>query len=178
MAGMRVCQMQNLPQLSEGQAEIGPLTWSKRIKLWMKRHLSASTKRQIKRAFVRLLHREPDMLNYPGEAISLSSNPTGLLLQPNDRVRVRSQAEIRATLDLWGELKNCRYMDSMWQYCGTQQRVLKPVERFVDERDYRMKKTSGMVLLENLMCQGTPDYGRCDRSCYYFWRVEWLEKVD
>jgi len=27
-------------------------------------------------------------------------------------------------------------------------------------------------------CQGTPDLGRCDRSCFYFWREEWLEKLD
>jgi hypothetical protein len=25
---------------------------------------------------------------------------------------------------------------------------------------------------------GTPDYGRCDRACFYFWREEWLEKLD
>jgi len=29
-----------------------------------------------------------------------------------------------------------------------------------------------------LHCQGTSDYGRCDRSCFYFWREEWLEKIN
>jgi hypothetical protein len=27
------------------------------------------------------------------------------------------------------------------------------------------------------MCQGTKDFGRCDRSCFFFWREEWLEKL-
>jgi hypothetical protein len=68
-------------------------------------------------------------------------------------------------------------MPDMWQYCETSQRVFKVVERFVDERDYRLKKGTGIILLEGLICEGTADYGRCDRSCFYFWRVEWLEKI-
>ena len=94
-----------------------------------------------------------------------------------DLVRVRSRVEIEATLDSWNELKGCAVMPDMWQYCDTTQRVFKVVERFVDERDYRLKKGTGIILLEGLICQGTIDYGRCDRSCFYFWRVEWLEKA-
>ncbi len=93
-------------------------------------------------------------------------------------VRVRSEEEIKASLSAWGELKGCLFMDAQRQYCGTTQRVLKPVERFVDERDYRVKKAKGVVLLEGIICGGTPDYGRCDRACFYFWREEWLEQVD
>jgi len=48
------------------------------------------------------------------------------------------------------------------------------VQRFLDERDYRVKKARGIVLLEGLTCEGTRDYGPCDRNCYYFWREEWL----
>ena len=54
----------------------------------------------------------------------------------------------------------------------------KPLARFVDERDLRVKKSSGIVLLEGVRCQGTADFGRCDRSCLLFWREEWLEKVN
>jgi hypothetical protein len=93
-------------------------------------------------------------------------------------VRVKSREEIQATLDRWNYLKGCGFMEEMWPYCGTTQRVLKPVERFLDERDYRVKKTRGIVLLEGLQCEGTMDYGRCDRSCYYFWREEWLDPVE
>ena len=64
------------------------------------------------------------------------------------------------------------------QYCGTTQRVLKPLERFVDERDLRVKTSRGIVLLDGVVCQGTADFGRCDRCCVMFWREEWLEKID
>lgn len=41
-----------------------------------------------------------------------------------------------------------------------------------------MKKTRGIVLLEGLMCQGIEGLGACDRSCLFFWREEWLEKIE
>jgi hypothetical protein len=66
----------------------------------------------------------------------------------------------------------------MWQYCGTTQKVLKPVKRFVDERDCRVKKVKGVYLLEGVNCQGFELYGECDRACFYFWREEWLEKLE
>lgn len=98
-------------------------------------------------------------------------------LQAGDWVRVRPAEEIRSTLDRWQELKGCAFLSEMWQYCGTTQRVLVRMERFLDERDYKVKKCNGIVLLEGLMCTGTPVFGRCDRRCHFFWREEWLEKI-
>lgn len=99
-------------------------------------------------------------------------------LKTGDVVRVRAKKEIQETLDRWNQLKGCGFMEEMWPYCGTTQKVLKRVERFLDERDYLIKKCKGIVLLENVICQGTKDFGPCDRSCFYFWREEWLEKVE
>jgi hypothetical protein len=99
-------------------------------------------------------------------------------LKAGDLVRVRPAGEIQATLNHWRQLKGCTFMPEMEQYCGTVQRVLKPMERFVDERDLRVKKCRGIILLEGLQCQGAADFGRCDRSCYFFWRQEWLEKIE
>jgi hypothetical protein len=99
-------------------------------------------------------------------------------LKAGDWVRVRPRAEIDATLNQWRQLRGCTFMPEMEQYCGTTQRVLKPLERFVDERDLRAKTSKGIVLLEGVICQGTADFGRCDRSCFLFWREEWLEKID
>ena len=104
-------------------------------------------------------------------------NPSLEYLQTGDRVRVRLQEEIESTLNNGHQLKGCTFMPEMAAYCGTEQRVLKAMRRFVDERDLRVKKSSGIVLLEGLMCQGTADFGSCDRSCFYFWREEWLEKI-
>ena len=98
-------------------------------------------------------------------------------LQAGDEVRVKSREEIQATFDRWNRLRGTSFMEEMWRYCGTRRRVLKRVDRFLDERDYRMKKCRGIVLLAGVICEGTKDFGRCDRSCFFFWREEWLEKI-
>ena len=94
-----------------------------------------------------------------------------------DVVRVRSRQEIEELLDYWKETRNCGFMDGMWDYCNTLQVVKKPVHRFVHERNYQVRKTWGVVILENVFCTGTNILGECDRSCYFFWREEWLEKA-
>jgi hypothetical protein len=99
-------------------------------------------------------------------------------MKAGDVVRVRAKKEIQETLDRWNQLQGCAFMEEMWPYCETTQKVLKRVERFLDERDYLVKKCKGIVLLENVSCQGTKDFGQCDRSCFYFWREEWLEKIE
>jgi len=98
------------------------------------------------------------------------------VLQPGNRVRVRSRDEIRQTLDNWNELARCGFMEEMWEFCDTEQVIFKRVDRFLDERDYRVKRVRGIYLLEGLICGGTVDFGPCDRSCFFFWREEWLEK--
>ena len=103
--------------------------------------------------------------------------PASAPLQPGDIVRIRSRQEIEATLRN-NALKGCAMMHGMWQYCGTCQRVFKRVEKFIDERDYLIKKAKGIVLLEGIHCAGTKSFGPCDRSCFFFWREEWLEKVE
>jgi len=109
-------------------------------------------------------------------APATSSTPTGL--KAGDLVRVRSRDEIETTLDDQKELKGCTFTSEMWAYCGTTQRVLKPMERFLDERDYRIKRCKGIVLLEGVICQGTVFPKGCDRACFFFWREEWLEKLE
>ena len=99
------------------------------------------------------------------------------LLQPGETVRVKTQEEIKETLNRWNQLKGCAFMEEMWPYCGTPQKVFKRVEKFLDERDYLVKRCKGIIILEGVLCEGTRDFGVCDRSCYFFWREEWLEKV-
>ena len=101
-----------------------------------------------------------------------------LTLKPGDIVRVMSRDKIRATLNHWNQLKGCSFMVEMESYCNTTQRVFKRVDQFLDERDYHVKTCHGIVLLEGVICEGTRDFGPCDRSCFFFWREEWLEEVD
>lgn len=112
------------------------------------------------------------------ETSALAAQSAVGVLRAGDLVRVGSREQIQATLDRWNYLKGTVFMEEMWQYCGTQQRVYKRVEKFLDERDYRVKRVRGMVFLEGNICQGTVDFGPCDRSCFFFWREEWLEKID
>ncbi len=91
---------------------------------------------------------------------------TPIGFNPGDQVLVRPKDQIRSTLNYWGELKGCSFLPEMEQYCGTTQRVLKPVKRFVDERDYRIKRVKGVYFLEGVNCQGFELYGICDRACF------------
>jgi hypothetical protein len=90
---------------------------------------------------------------------------------------VRALDEIKETLDPFGELKGCSFLEEMSKYCGTEQKVFRVMRLFMDERDYKMKKTRGIILLENIFCNGTAAFGQCDRSCFLFWREEWLQKI-
>ena len=115
------------------------------------------------------LEKEDDVKNH---SASLQQH-----LQAGDKVRVKSKEEILSLLDPWLEQKGCGFMEEMWIHCGTEQVVRKRVEKFLDEATLRMRTSQGIVILEGLMCEGTMDFGRCDRSCFYFWREEWLEKI-
>jgi hypothetical protein len=110
--------------------------------------------------------------------LTISTLNTENPLKAGDQVRVRSKDEIEATLNHSRRLRGCSFPPEMVKYCDTIQKVLKPIERFVDERDLRVHKTRGIVLLENIVCQGLENFGRCDRNCYFFWREEWLEKIE
>jgi hypothetical protein len=162
------CQLTTLPGLSEGVVPLHGISSRARVRLAVRRHLSVPARRALKRRLVRVLD-----ASSTGGATPAERPPTKF--QAGEQVRVRSRPEIEDTLDLFHQLKGCAFMNEMAPYCGTVQRVLKPVQRFVDERDYQVKSVRGMYLLEGLMCEGTPPFGSCDRGCLYFWREEWLE---
>lgn len=172
------CQVPCLQGIAQGQAAMPPQSLARRVKLMVRRHMSPQAERRFK-------SRTNDLINWAcritGKAERPSAGPVALApvrLQAGDSVRVRSKEEIDATLNHWRQLRGCTFMPEMAAYTGTTQRVLKPLERFVDERDLQVKTARGIVLLEGVTCQGTADFGRCDRSCVLFWREEWLEKID
>ena len=166
-----------LPQLAEGLAAVPPESLTRRLRLILRRSLDVQTIRTLKTNSNRFIDWFMERLARGGAPVA-KSGKQGTGLRAGDLVRVRSAEEIRATLNHWGSLKGCVFMpNEMSKYCDTTQRVLRRMERFVDERDYRVKKCNGIVLLEGLNCQGTTDFGRCDRNCFFFWREEWLEKI-
>jgi hypothetical protein len=178
LAGLRECQLPCLPRFAEGEAEVGPQPfvrgfkrkfagpWNHYVKIWLKR-------------FWRWFTSWSSLFVAADRAVTTPTvNSTTDHLKTGDWVLVRSRKEIEATLDRWKELKGCAFLEYMWQYCGTTQQVLQPMERFLDERDYKVKKVKGVVLLKDVLCHGTPVFGRCDRCCHLFWREEWLERVN
>lgn len=129
--------------------------------------------RMVKRRFNYLKHMmSSQKLN--NETIPVNSSP----LNAGDLLRVRSKEEIMKTLDAWNSLEGCVFTEEMWLYCGTTQRVFRRLNKFLDERDYLIKKCKNTVLLEGLFCSGTKDFGECDKSCFFFWKESWLEKLN
>jgi hypothetical protein len=175
-----VCQLlgviRSFPPAGKGEEK--DLSLMVRMKLVLKRRLSVRMQRRIKGVVSAVLDLFDRGRGRTKMVRALAEVPPPSRLEAGDLVRVRSREEIEATLDHWRSLKGCGFLGEMAIYYGTDQRVLKRVERFIDERDFRPKKTSGVVLLEGLTCSGTGTTGKCDRACFFFWREEWLEKLD
>ncbi len=172
------CQVPCLQRIAEGHAEMPPQSLARRLKLMIRRRMSPQVERRFKK-------RTNDLMNWLSRIRGRPELPavrpavsSATHLAAGDLVRVRPRAEIDAMLNHWRQLRGCTFMPEMTQYCGTTQRVLKRLERFVDERDLRVKTSKGIVLLDGVVCQGTADFGPCDRCCALFWREEWLEKID
>jgi len=165
------CQLHSLPRIQE------PVRRLDRILQFLFYRLRRFTKRRINYAKNKLT-----LFIYPNKKFDNQTIPKPIAktesLKPGDMVRIRSKEEIRAILDPWNRLKGCGFLEEMWPYCSTTQRVYKRVERFLDERDFVVKKCRNLVILEGVFCHGTADFGKCDRTCFFFWREEWLEKLD
>ncbi len=171
---MEGCQIPSVPKIAEDAAAptgdrslVGRFKaalaypWNRYVKNWLKRGYAVSVRQQG---------------GSPQQAAAKEMAPSVPFVQ-GERVRVRSREEIQATLDPFKELRGCAFLPEMYEYCGTEQRVFRVMQRFMDERDYKLKKVRGVILLENVFCSGTPVFGPCDRSCLLFWREEWLERL-
>jgi hypothetical protein len=98
-------------------------------------------------------------------------------LQAGELVRVKSREEIVATLDTENRNRGMSFDSEMLKYCGRQARVLRRVERIIDEPTGRMMVLKNpCIILEDVIC--TSDFHRlCPRGIYPYWREIWLERV-
>ncbi|MGE5245483.1 MAG: hypothetical protein ACM3SQ_14760 [Betaproteobacteria bacterium] len=112
-----------------------------------------------------------------GPALTPALRPDGvrLGLQRGDWVEVRSEDEIRETLDSTGRSRGLGFMPSMFAYCGKRLRVYKRVETIVLEGTGETRRLRDTVLLEGAICDGEGFV--CDRSCFYFWKETWLKRA-
>lgn len=175
MTRLEGCQLPNLPGIAEGYVKVGPQPLKMRIKRSLAVPWNYYVKKNLKRILLMMSNLKSRWVSKPVEKPIVTSSAYALMA--GDLVRVRSREEIQATLNTWKELKGCAFLDTMWQYCDSTQRVHRRMERFLDERDYKVKKSKGIILLEGIYCDGTPVFGPCDRSCLLFWREEWLENI-
>jgi len=110
---------------------------------------------------------------------TLTKTPTGRTdLQPGERVRIRSKAEIMRTLDAGLRNRGLGFEEEMARYCGREARVLRRVDRCIDERTGRLLQMKNpCIVLEGVVCEGAYN-ANCPRGIYAFWREIWLERVD
>ena len=102
------------------------------------------------------------------------------VIDPGDRVKVRSKKEIRSMLDDHEKYKGCLFIDEMYEHCDHTYRVLKTANYFFDEAKQKMCKAKDTVILEGVVCSGRQRLYSvsCDRNCFFFWHKDWLQKVD
>jgi len=110
----------------------------------------------------------------PGTYNGTRSN---LNLQPGDVVRVKTLDQIRQTLDPAGKHQHLLFAPSMSEFCSSEMRVQKRVERITLEGSRRQRQVKDTVLLEGATCDGVC-HRLCPRQSLLFWRECWLEKVN
>jgi hypothetical protein len=122
-------------------------------------------------AFVRLRRKLLSML--PG-------SPARLRLRPGEWVKVRSFAEISATLDDEGRLDGLPFMPEMLRYCGKRRRVFRRVEKihyYFGPEAPHLRRLRDAVLLDELRCDGA-GHGGCEAGCQLIWKEAWLVTSD
>jgi hypothetical protein len=99
-------------------------------------------------------------------------------LQPGERVRVRRKEEIVATLDVNNANRGMSFDGEMLLYCGHAGRVLRRVERIIDEKSGRMLEfRNPCIILDDVTCTAAY-HRRCPRGIYPYWREMWLERIE
>src|SRR5262249_18785891 len=116
-----------------------------------------------------------------GAQVQPPPRPAPLNLEAGEQVRVKSRADIVATLTpgrtnrgLWFDT------DEMFPFCGRTFRVRQRISRFIDDRTGNMVELkSDCVTLDGAVCSGENSTARwfCPREIYPYWREAWLERV-
>ena len=109
---------------------------------------------------------------------TLTKTPTGTSdLQPGELVRIKSKAEIMRTLTKDLRNRGLGFEEEMARHCGREARVLRRVDRCIDESTGRLLHMKNpCIVLEDTVCEGAYN-ANCPRSIYSFWREIWLERV-
>jgi hypothetical protein len=110
---------------------------------------------------------------------SLTKTPTGQTdLRPGELVRIKPKAEIMATLNKDLHNRGLGFEAEMARHCGREARVLRRVDRCIDESTGRLLHMKNpCIVLKDIICEGAYTVN-CPRAFYAFWREIWLERID
>ena len=135
----------------------------------------------IKRVLIFLVclvipERKPKVAKREKSAIASAVSYVEVLnLQPGEWVEVKSEADIRLTLDGAGRNRGLTFTPDMREYCGRRLRVFKRVRQIcMETRPNEMRRLENTVILEGAICNGGSR--GCDRACFFFWREAWLRR--
>lgn len=120
------------------------------------------------------------LVEYPHVRGQLRRTPSQQLdLKPGEYVQVKTRNEILATLDVNNRNRGLLFDVEMVPYCGGTYRVLRRVERILDERTGKMLRLpNSCIVLDGVFCQGCLSRTRlfCPRSIYPYWHEIWLRR--
>jgi hypothetical protein len=110
---------------------------------------------------------------------TLTKTPTGTSdLRPGELVRIKPKAQIMRTLSTDLRNRGLGFEEEMARHCGREARVLRRVDRCIDERTGRLLRMKNpCIVLEDVACEGAYN-ANCPRSIHSFWREIWLDRVD
>jgi hypothetical protein len=99
-------------------------------------------------------------------------------LRPGELVRIRSKAEIMATLNKQQLNRGLGFDAEMSRFCGRTARVARRVNHIIDERTGRMlTMKTPCIVLEGVVCEGAYNVS-CPRAIPPYWREIWLERIE
>lgn len=108
-----------------------------------------------------------------------TKTPTERLnLEAGEWVKVKPREAIAATLDAAGRNRGLVFTVEMLPFCGGTYRVLRRLDRMIQESTRRLIEVEGTVILEDVICDGCHILrGGCPRANYHYWREVWLERT-
>ncbi len=104
-----------------------------------------------------------------------------LNLRPGELVEVRPADEIMPTINAERKNRGLTFDVEMLPYCGKRFRVLRRVEKIINERNgAMMNMPNDCIVLEGVTCGGCLSQYRmfCPRAIYPYWREIWLRRVE
>jgi hypothetical protein len=108
----------------------------------------------------------------------LSRTPVGdLNLQAGEWVEIKSQTEMRDTLDRHGRNRGLICDIELKKFCGKRYQVLARLDKMISEATGEMRDVHGTVILDGNQCMCARALGGCPRNDYCYWREVWLRKI-